>query len=616
MPLLSLDSVSIRYQGPPLLEDVDCIIEAKQRIGLLGRNGAGKSTLFRLLTGQTHPDHGNIAVAGDAQIALLPQAVPDEFEGSVQAIVASGIQELPGQNLDDWEKDHLVEKILSRMELEPGAEVHSMSAGMKRRVLLARALVQSPDLLLLDEPTNHLDIEAITWLEDFLARYDQGFIFITHDRKFLRKLADRILEIDRGRLFDWSCNYDTFLKRKEEQIAAQEKQDKLFDKKLAEEEVWIRQGIKARRTRNEGRVRALKELRRIRSERPNKTGTSNLQIQEGARSGNLVLRAEQLHFHFESETERGGPEILGGFGCTIMRGDKIGIIGPNGVGKTTLLRVLLGKLEPKRGKIKLGANLELAYFDQLRGQLDPEKTIEEEVADGYQTIQINGNSKHVLGYLQDFLFSPERARTKIRFLSGGETNRILLAKLFAKPANVIVLDEPTNDLDAETLELLEARLVDFQGTVLTVSHDREFLNNIATSCFVFEPQQDGSAQVREYVGGYDDWLRQRPQSSPTRSTNQGEKNAQAKQKLNNDSIQGMDKKPRKLTFKETKELDELPGKIESHEVSIAQVHQEMADPEFYKQDASSIATKQEALKQLEAELAEFYTRWEELESLQ
>ncbi|MEM7561334.1 MAG: ATP-binding cassette domain-containing protein, partial [Planctomycetota bacterium] len=496
----------------------------------------GKSTFLKLIAGTVQPDHGRVVPNPDARIAQLPQVVPQDMQGKVFPLVREGVVALPGQEVDDWEKDHLTEQILSRMDLQPDLQVGAMSAGMKRRVLLARALVQKPDLLLLDEPTNHLDLDSIRWLEDFLDRYDAGYIFITHDRQFLRRLATRILEIDRGQLFDWSCDYETFLKRKEADLAAREKQEKLFDKKLAEEEAWIRQGIKARRTRNEGRVRALKELRKVRSERREQVGTSNLQIQEGMRSGNLILKAQDLHFQYKHDapasespsnkhdapasestsSTRNAREILGGFSCTIMRGEKIGIVGPNGVGKTTLLRVLLEQLEPDQGSVRLGANLQIAYFDQLRQQLDPDNTIEQEVADGYQTIEMQGGTKHVLGYLQDFLFTPERARTKIQFLSGGEVNRILLAKLFAKPANVIVLDEPTNDLDAETMELLEERLVEFKGTILVVSHDREFLNNVATSIFAFEPRGEAADefQVLEYVGGYDDWQRQCAERMP------------------------------------------------------------------------------------------------------
>ncbi|MEC8557875.1 MAG: ATP-binding cassette domain-containing protein [Planctomycetota bacterium] len=629
MPLVSLEKVTIRYRGPALLDDVDCIVEATQRVGLLGRNGAGKSTFLKLIAGMVQPDHGRVVPNPDARIAQLPQIVPQDMQGKVFPLVREGVVALPGQDIDDWEKDHLTEQILSRMDLQPDLQVGAMSAGMKRRVLLARALVQKPDLLLLDEPTNHLDLDSIRWLEDFLDRYDAGYIFITHDRQFLRRLATRILEIDRGQLFDWSCDYETFLKRKEADLAAREKQEKLFDKKLAEEEAWRRQGIKARRTRNEGRVRALKELRKIRSERREQVGTSNLHIQEAMRSGNLILKAQDLHFKYkrdaqtsESASNRSlaAREILGGFGCTVMRGEKIGIVGPNGVGKTTLLRVLLGQLQPDQGSVRLGANLQIAYFDQLRQQLDPDNTIEQEVADGYQTIEMQGGTKHVLGYLQDFLFTPERARTKIQFLSGGEVNRILLAKLFAKPANVIVLDEPTNDLDAETMELLEERLVEFKGTILVVSHDREFLNNVATSIFAFEPR-GGAAdefQVLEYVGGYDDWQRQCAERTPAGSSKAKPVESNKKEvsgvgsKADLSPVQKA--KPKKLSFKETKELEELPAIIEELETGIQEIHSAMADADFYKQAGDVIAAKQSELQEQETRLSKAYVRWEELES--
>lgn len=631
MAIITLNEISIRFRGPPLLDDVSCIIEPQQRIGLLGRNGAGKSTLLRILAGQVEPDHGTVTKAPGITIALLPQSVPKDLTGTVASVVASGFNQSEVQGQDSnprnsftktestdqeiWEREHRVEQTLSRMNLESQAQVAPMSAGMKRRVLLARAIVRSPDLLLLDEPTNHLDIDAICWLEDFLSRYAGGFMFITHDRQFLRRLANRILEIEGGRLFDWSCDYETFLKRKEEELAAQEKQERLFDKQLAQEEAWIRQGIKARRTRNEGRVRALKKLRELRSERRDKVGTSNLQIQEGVRSGNLVARLESVRFGYDRSD--GASSLLDNFSTTIMRGDKVGIIGPNGVGKTTLLKILLGELKPDSGQVRLGTNLQIAYFDQLRNQLSEQKTVEEDVADGYQTIQIGGNARHVLGYLQEFLFTPERARTLIANLSGGERNRVLLAKLFAKPANVIVLDEPTNDLDAETLEMLEERLVDYSGTLLVVSHDREFLNNVVTSTLVFEPRngRDGSHcsyLVGEYIGGYNDWLRQYEQRrQPLASTNDARRPV-ARDTASSATVS--DRKKR-LSFRESKELEALPGKIQSLESEITQLHAEMADPTFYKQAGSGISLKQERLDVLEQELEQSYLRWEELESI-
>ncbi len=602
MPLVTITGLTIRFHGPPLLDGVDCIIEPGQRIGLLGRNGAGKTTLFRILAGQVTPDHGNVSFEPNTRVAILQQDVPGASSGTIRTIVSDGYPRATASTDDheiEWQVQHAVDQILTRMELDPEVPFETLSSGMKRRVLLARALVGKPDLLLLDEPTNHLDIDAIEWLENFLARWNGAYLFITHDRVFLRKLANRILEIDGGQLFDWSCDYDTFLKRKEEAIAAQEKQDALFDKRLAEEEAWIRQGIKARRTRNEGRVRALKEMRRQRAERREKIGTANLQIQEGDRSGNLVVHLEGISHRFGERT------ILSRFSTTIMRGDKVGIIGRNGVGKTTLLRILLGHLKPDEGKVRLGTNLQIAYFDQLRGQLDEAKTIEEEVGDGYQTVQIGGKSQHIIGYLQEFLFTPQRARTLIRLLSGGERNRVLLAKLFAKPANVIVLDEPTNDLDAETLEMLEERLIQYQGTLLVVSHDREFLNNVVTTCIAYE--SDG---VREYVGGFDDWVRQSLNRSSPQKPPQVDSTIQARPKTSEEPsrIAG------KLSFKERQELQALPGQIEAIEAEIAQLHQDMIDPAYFKRPPQDLVADQERLAGLQSKLEDAMLRWESLES--
>ena len=596
MSLVSLQDVQIGFRGPLLLDGVSCQIHEKQRIGLLGRNGAGKTTFMRMLCGQIEPDRGEIVVAPQTGISWLPQEVPRDLTGNVKEIVYGGLPE-DGDD-ETWQKEQKVEQILSRMNLRAAATFEGLSSGMKRRVLLARAIVSEPDVLLLDEPTNHLDIESIEWLETFLLRWPTTLLFVTHDRMFLRKIASRILEIDRGQMFDWSCDYDTFLQRKEGALAAEEKQNALFDKKLAQEEVWIRQGIKARRTRNEGRVRALKKMREARRERREQPEISQLQIQEGQRSGSLVVAAKQLSFAYEDQ------KIVDGFSTMIMRGDKIGVIGKNGAGKTTLLRILLGKLQPQSGNVRLGTNLQIAYFDQLREQLDPERTVEENVGDGYQTIQINGGSKHVLGYLQDFLFTPERARTAVKFLSGGERNRVLLAKLFAKPANVIVLDEPTNDLDTETLELLEQRLVDYQGTVLLVSHDRAFLNNVVTSTIGM-----AEGRAKEYDGGYDDWLRQ-DQRAISKEVKPPLKATETQQKTTK-----VADSQRKLKYKEQQELAALPQMIESLETQITDLHDLMARPDFYQQTGDVIAEKQGQLKQLESELAEAYTRWEFLEEL-
>ena len=596
MSLVVLQEVSIGYRGPALLDAVDCRIDAGQRIGLLGRNGAGKTTLMRLIVGQETPDAGEILCDPSTRIALLPQDVPSDLQGSIRQIIQQG---LDGQDLPSWQVDQQVEQIASRMKLDLSGAFESLSSGMKRRVLLARALVSNPDLLLLDEPTNHLDIEAISWLENFLAKWPGAILFVTHDRTFLQKLATRILEVEGGRLFDWSCDYQTFLQRKEAALAAEEKQNALFDKRLQQEETWIRQGIKARRTRNEGRVRALKAMRVERQQHREKTGRARLEIHEGQRSGNLVAEVKEISFSYPDLA------IVNDFSMMIMRGDKIGLIGPNGAGKTTLLRLLLGTLEPQAGSVRHGANLQVAYFDQLREQLDEDASVEENVGEGSQSVMINGNSKHVLGYLQDFLFTPERARMPVRFLSGGERNRVLLAKLFARTANVIVLDEPTNDLDAETLELLEERLVSYPGTVLVVSHDRTFLNNVVSSSIVFEP-----GEVREYVGGYDDWVRQRSssevQEAPPRPA--------SKPASSPASNPGSGKK-QKMSFKEKRELDQLPGTIERLETEIAALLEVMAQPDYYQQNSDKLAADKKNLADSQAELATAMDRWCELEEL-
>ena len=596
MALVTVKELRIGFRGPPLLDGVSCQIEPGQRIGLLGRNGAGKTTFMRILSGQVQPDGGEVALSPGVRVSLLPQDVPPTVAGTIREVVGQGLPHDANDHDVTWQIEQRVNRILAEMELPPERPFEALSSGMKRRVLLAQALVAAPDLLLLDEPTNHLDLAAIEWLEEFLARWNTTLLFVTHDRMFLRQLATRIFEIDRGRLFDWSCDYDTFLRRKEEALAAEEKQNALFDKRLAEEEVWIRTGIKARRTRNEGRVRALEQMRRLRSERREASGKVALAILDGERSGMLVADVKDASFAYGERT------IFRDFSTSIMRGDKIGIIGPNGAGKTTLLRVLLGQLPPQSGSVRLGTNLQIAYFDQLRQQLDGDASLQQNVGDGYDTIRTSGGARHIIGYLRDFLFSPEQARSPVRFLSGGERNRVLLAKLFAKPANVIVLDEPTNDLDTETLELLEERLVAFEGTVLLVSHDRAFLNNVVTSTIVFE---DGG--VREYVGGYDDWLRQR-KPRPTRRASEGVPSPTR-------SVGEELPVKRKLSFNERRELDSLPAKIEQTEAEVAALHQQMADAAFYQQPGPQIAAAQAELKQLESELAAAYERWEALEQL-
>ena len=597
MPLVTLNNLAIRFRGPSLFDDISTTIDERERIGLLGRNGAGKSTLLKIIHGSVDPDEGAVVVESGRKIAFLQQEVPRAVELTNAEIVAQGLVKSPASQSQNQADP--VQKILSQMSLDPAGRFGQLSSGMKRRVLLAKALVAEPDLLLLDEPTNHLDIQSIGWLEDFLLKFDAALVFITHDRMFLRRIANRILEIDRGTLFDWTCDYDTFLKRKADALAAEEKENALFDKKLAQEEAWIRQGIKARRTRNEGRVRALKKLREERQNRRDKTGTSNLQITLGQKSGQLVAEAKNITFGYDESST-----IVDNFSTTIMRGDKVGIIGPNGAGKSTLLKIILGQLEPRAGAVRMGTNLEIAYFDQLRQQLDEDETVEMSVGEGSDSVVINGVKKHIYGYLQDFLFSPERSRTKIKFLSGGERNRILLAKLFAKPANLIVLDEPTNDLDAETLELLEEKLVSFPGTVLLVSHDREFLNNVVGYSIVFE-----NGNVKEYDGGYDDWVRQSQTKKPESDSAKSKLTKTRREKPKTDA-------PRKLKYAEKKELEQLPEQIEMLETQIAEIHTAMADPAYYQQDADLLSARKTELDDLESKLARSYARWEELESLE
>ena len=597
MPLVSINDISVRFRGPALLEDITCVIDKGQRIGLLGRNGAGKSTFMKILAGSIEPDHGQIVMEAGATVAQLPQEVPQDMSGPIREIIEKGLH-LSGQTEPEWTVQNKVDKILTRMSLDGDAEFSSLSSGMKRRVLLGQSIVAEPDLLLLDEPTNHLDIESIRWLEEFLLKWNGTILFVTHDRSFLQKLATRILEIDRAKIFDWSCSYDKFLERKAAALEAEEKQNALFDKKLAEEEVWIRQGIKARRTRNQGRVRKLKELRVERSQRRGQLGKANIQIQSGQRSGNLIANLDEVSFGYD------GQPIVENFSSEILRGDKVGLIGPNGAGKSTLLKLILGQLKPQSGRVKLGVNLEIAYFDQLRHTLDENQTVQHNVADGYDTINLNGKSKHVLGYLQDFLFPPERARTEVKFLSGGERNRLLLARLFAKTANVLVLDEPTNDLDSETLELLEEKLIEFDGTVLLVSHDRTFLNNVVTSTISFE-----KGTVKEYDGGYDDWLRQSAQESTKRDKETDKTKSKPKAK----PVEAAPKK--KLSYKEKQELDALPGQIEEAEAQIAELHEKMASTDYYQQPSDIIATDQKRLTELTENLDHFFARWEELEAI-
>ncbi|MHB8952670.1 MAG: ATP-binding cassette domain-containing protein [Pirellulaceae bacterium] len=604
MAIVTIKELTIGFRGPLLLNSVSCQIEPGQRIGLLGRNGAGKTTFMRILRGDVEPDGGEVQLAPRTRVALLPQDVPQDIRGSIWDVVEGGLCSWVAGNGEeeeaDWKRHQRVTQILTRMNLDGAVSFETLSAGMKRRVLLAQSLVSSPELLLLDEPTNHMDIAAITWLEDFLTRWDGTLVFVTHDRMFLRHVATRILEIDRGKLFDWSCDYDTFLKRKEAFLVAEEKQNALFDKRLAQEEAWIRQGVEARRTRNEGRVRALIQMRRQRTDRRSAPSKVNMRIDEGARSGQLVADVKHITFAY------GDREIVRNFSTTVMRGDKVGLMGPNGAGKTTLLRLILGQLPPQHGHVRLGTNLQIAYFDQLREQLVDDLSVQDNVSDGSEAIRIGSKSQHVIGYLQDFLFSPERARTPVRFLSGGERNRVLLAKLFAKPANLIVLDEPTNDLDAETVELLEDRLVEYPGTVLLISHDREFVNNVVTSTIVFE-----ASGVKEYVGGYDDWLRQRPSPPPVEKA---EPDRGTSPSRSSRPAAATSPGKRRLTHKEQQELAALPRRIEQLETELTDLHAAMAQPDFYKRPGEQIAAEQARLKNLDAQLTTAYERWEELES--
>jgi ABC transport system ATP-binding/permease protein len=601
-PLFRLRDVSLSFGGPPVIDHVDWSVQRGERVCLLGRNGEGKSTLLKLLSGDLMPDHGEITRQQGLRIARLPQEVPAGRGGDVFAEVAQGWID-SGHALAGAE--HQVEAVLSRMALDPTAHFPSLSSGMKRRVLLAKALVTDPDLLLLDEPTNHLDIDAVRWLEEFLLRAGLTLVFVTHDRALLERLATRIVELDRGRLFDWCCDYPTFLERQEAAWQAEAQSNALFDQRLAREEAWIRKGVEARRTRNEGRVRALEAMREARGQRRERQGTARARAQEAERSGRLVIEAKHVAFAYAERT------IIRDLTTTIMRGDKVGVIGPNGSGKTTLLRLLLGQLPPAEGTVRHGTRLEVAYFDQLKAALDEEETVQRNVTE-YETVTVNGQQRHIVGYLQDFLFPPERARGLVKFLSGGERSRLLLARLFTKPSNVLVFDEPTNDLDIETLELLERLLAEYQGTVLLVSHDRAFLNAVVTNTLVIEP--DG--RVKEYDGGYDDYLRQRPElatvGKAAASKVAASKTAAPKTTVAGSSSARSAGAARKLSFKERQELASLPERIEALESQRLEFHKSMADPSFYRQAGDEIAAAKARLAALEQELAAAYGRWEDL----
>jgi len=627
VPLFTLRNVSLSFGGAPLLDGIQLQVDAGDRLCLLGRNGSGKSTLLKLIGGEMQPDCGDLSRQQGLRVALVSQEVPAGLDGTVFDIVAGGMGDAAAllaeyhhlghllateggeallkrlealqKRLEDqggWHLHQKVERIVGRLSLDPDAGFAALSGGTKRRVLLARALVAEPDILLMDEPTNHLDIDTIAWLEEFLLKEVKTFLFVTHDRAFARRLASRIAELDRGVLYAFSCGYDSFVARREELLATELARLALFDKKLAREEVWLRQGIKARRSRNEGRVRALKKLREERRVRRERVGKARMQLQEAGRSGNLVVETERASFSYN------GRQVIRDLTVTIMRGDRVGVIGPNGAGKTTLLRLLIGDLLPQEGTVRLGSRREVIYFDQLRDQLDMGKSVLENVGEGNDTVTINGRSRHIIGYLEDFLFTPQRARTPVHILSGGERNRLLLAKLFTRPFNLLVMDEPTNDLDSETLELLEELLIEYSGTLLLVSHDREFLNNVVTSTLVFQ----GEGRIAEFVGGYDDWLRQSAAAVPSPSP---------MAPVQQERPRRQEERPRKLAFKEERELESLPARIGELEGEREELHRTLADPEFYRTRGAEVARLNGRLAEIESELAEAYRRWEELEAV-
>ncbi|HTY64318.1 MAG TPA: ATP-binding cassette domain-containing protein [Acidobacteriota bacterium] len=632
MALITFDRVSIAYGHLPLLDNIVLQVEARERVCVIGRNGTGKSTLLRIMNGELVPDSGFVHQQPDVQTALLVQDVALSTDQPVFDVVSEGLGSLGAlvtayhhaavevaekgtaasleilgrlqhelEEKDGWRLEQRVEMVLGRLELPPDAAVNTLSGGWCRRVLLARALVAQPDLLLLDEPTNHLDIEAITWLENFLAEYAGTVIFVTHDRTLLQRLATRIVELDRGQLTSWPGDYATFLRKKEEWLANESVRNEKFDKRLAEEETWLRQGVKARRTRNEGRVRALMAMREECAARRSQMGTVRLRLELADQSGRLVFEAKHVGKSFD------GKPVVRDFSARIMRGDRIGLIGPNGVGKTTLLRLLLGELPPDSGVIRRGANVQVAYFDQQREQLDPERTVFDTVGDGSETVTVNGRSRHVNGYLRDFLFPPERARSPVKALSGGERNRLMLARLFTRPANVLVLDEPTNDLDIETLELLEAQLLEFPGTILLVSHDRSFLDNAVTSTLVFE----GNALVQEYIGGYEDWVRQRTTPAAKNESVQPLRAVPVASAVQTDSAVPVRKK---LSYIEQREFDRLPERIEALESEQQRLNDMMARPDFYRETAENIRHVLARLEELQTELLSTYALWDELDS--
>jgi len=594
MPLVTLDGVTVAFGHLPLLDRAQFQIEPGERVAVIGRNGAGKSTLLQLLSGELPPDSGTVLRQPGVRITRLVQDVPLSADRPVSVVVGEGLGPLDPH--DEWQRRHQADLVMSRLSLPPDAIVDSLSGGWKRRVLLARALVGQPDLLLLDEPTNHLDIEAIVWLESFLADYRGAVAFVTHDRAFLERLATRIVELDRGQLTSWPGDYATFERKKEEWLANEELHHARVDKKMAVEETWLRRGVKARRTRDEGRVKALMAMREERARRRSRAGNVRLNIESAELSGKMVFEAEDVTFAYGNAA----PTIRN-FSTRIMRGDRIGLVGPNGAGKTTLLRLLLGDLSPTGGEVRRGANVQVAYYDQQREQLDPDRTVVDTIGDGNDTVVVNGQARHVHGYLQDFLFSPERARSPVRALSGGERNRLLLAKLLTQPANTLILDEPTNDLDLETLELLEQQLVEWPGTLLLVSHDRRFLDNVVTSTIAFE----GEDRVEEYVGGYADYLRQRSSAPEVVTPQQAIKTQSPRSKTTK----------KKRSFKEEQEYQDLPARIAALEAEQQTLQASLANAEFYKQGGAVITQAVDRTEQIDRELLDAMARWDELDSI-